>query len=143
MRIFDKTGAELTAPDMNKGYLIPDRLFIKHHNAVEAVAEQGHYETLREYPNGGKDVSWVIDVPAVEAKAEYDEYEEIMRYVEYAANELAARRIAELKELLQNTDYMILKVVEGAATLSQIAETVKKRAAWRKEINELEDAANE
>lgn len=143
MRIFDKTGAELTTPDMNKGYLMPDRLLIKHHKAVEAVEEQGHFETVQEYPNGGKDVAWVIDVPAVEAKAAYDEYEEIMRYVEYAANELAARRIAELKELLRNTDYMILKVVEGATTLSQIAETVKKRAAWRKEINELEDAANE
>ena len=27
-----------------------------HHEAIEAVEEQGHYEIIREYPNGGKDV---------------------------------------------------------------------------------------
>ena len=138
MRIFDKNGLEITSPDMVKGYLVPDRLLIMHHEKVEAVAEQGHYEVVQEYPNGGKDAVWVVDVPAVEAKAAFDEYEDIMRYVEYATKELVAKRIAELKALLQNTDYMILKVVEGATTLAEVAETVKKRAAWRKEINELE-----
>lgn len=138
MRIFDKNGVEITAPDTAKGYLAPDRLLLRSHAAIEAVAEQGHFETVREYPNGGKDVAWVVDVPGVEAKEAWDEYEDILRFVPYTAIEMAQQRIAELKENLQNTDYMILKVVEGAATLAEIAETVKKRAAWRKEINELE-----
>ena len=56
---------------------------------------------------------------------------------------MAQRRIAELKENLQNTDYLILKVVEGAITLEEIAETVKDRAQWRREINELEETLNE
>ncbi len=138
MRIIDKSGAEITAPDMAKGYLMPDRLLLCRHAAVEAVAEQGHYETVQEYPNGGKDVAWVVDVPGVDAKEAWDEYEDILRFVPYTAIEMAQQRIAELKENLQNTDYMILKVVEGATTLAEIAETVKKRAAWRREINELE-----
>jgi hypothetical protein len=139
MKIYDKSGIELTSPDMEKGYLVPDSLLIMHHEAVEAVAEKGHWETVKEYPNGGKDVEWVVDVPGVEAKEAYDEQENILRYVEYTAKEIATRRIDELKAKLQDTDYMILKVVEGAATLAEIAETVKKRAAWRKEINELEE----
>lgn len=27
--------------------------------------EQGHYEVIEEYPNGGQDVEWVVDVPEV------------------------------------------------------------------------------
>ena len=142
MRIFDENNNLLETVDKSKGYLKRDRLFLLHHKATEAVAPQGHYETVKEYPNGGKEVAWVVDVPGVKAKEAWDEYEDILRFVPYTASELAQRRIAELKGNLQNTDYMILKVVEGAITLSEIGETVRKRAAWRREINELEVIAN-
>lgn len=138
MRIFDTKGIEIESPDTTKGYLVKDSLFIMHHEATEAVAEQGHYETIKEYPNGGKDVEWVVDVPAVEAKEAWDEYEDILRYKPYSEKELAAVRIEELKKQLQDTDYNILKIVEGAQTLADCAEVIKSRAAWRKEINELE-----
>lgn len=138
MRILDENNIEVKEPDLTKGYLKPDSLFVCHHEAIEAVAEQGHYKTVREYPNGGKDVEFVVDTPAVEAKDAWDEYEEIQRFVPYTEVELATRRIEELKQFLCDTDYNILKVVEGATTLVDIAETVKQRAAWRKEINELE-----
>lgn len=49
-----------------------------------------------------------------------------------------ARRIAELKRNLRDTDYNILKVVEGVAKLSDLADVLVKRKAWREEINELE-----
>jgi hypothetical protein len=52
--------------------------------------------------------------------------------------EVANERIEELKGLLRDTDYHILKVVEGATTLAACAEVILKRAAWRREINELE-----
>lgn len=52
--------------------------------------------------------------------------------------EVARERIDELKKMLADTDYNILKIVEGAATLTEMAETIKKRASWRKEINDLE-----
>lgn len=84
-----------------------------------------------------------MDTPGVDAREAWDEYEDILRFVPYTAVELAQRRITELKGYLQNTDYMILKVVEGAISLAEITETVKKRAIWRKEINELETIAAE
>jgi hypothetical protein len=144
MRIFDELDNLLETFDETKGYLKNDSLFIRRHEAVEAVEEQGHWETIAEYPNGGKDVDWVIDVPAVEAKEAWDEYEDILRFVPFSAKELAERRVAELKGKLFDTDYKILKIVEGASTISEMTDVIKQRAAWRKEINELErDIAND
>lgn len=139
MRILDKHGIELHEIDEAKGYLVYERILVKRHEAIAAEKEEGHWETVKEYPNGGKDVAWIVDKEAVEAKEAWDEYEDIERFVEFTASELAARRIVELKSLLASTDYKILKVVEGASTLSEIAATIKQRAAWRKEINELEE----
>lgn len=138
MRILDENNIEIKNPDLSKGYLKQDSLFICHHDAIEGMAEVGHHEIVREYPNGGKDVEWIVDVQAVEAKDAYDEFEEIQRYILFTEAQLAVRRISELKRFLQETDYNILKVVEGAMTLQDCAEVIAKRALWRKEINELE-----
>lgn len=138
MRILDENNIAIENPDLTKGYLKQDNLLICHHEAIKGVEEVGHYEIIKEYPNGGKDEKWIVDVPAVEAKDAYDEYEEIQRYVLFTEKELATRRISELKHFLQETDYNILKVVEGAMTLEDCAEVVAKRVSWRKEINELE-----
>lgn len=138
MRIFDENDNELLKYDSVKGYLKNDKRFVKHHEKLEAIQEEGHWETVAEYPNGGKDVEWVIDVPGVEAKDAWDEYEDILRYVPFTEQELTLQRIAELKEMLYSTDYNILKIVEGASTLTEMAGVIKKRASWRKEINELE-----
>lgn len=138
MRIFDENNIEIFSHDPTKGKLQDDKLLVKHHKKVEAVEEKGHWETIGEYPNGGRDVKWVIDVPGVEAKEAWDEYEDILRYIPFTERELAMRRIIELKELLSSTDYNIFKIVEGACTLSDMADIIKKRAAWRSEINELE-----
>lgn len=81
MRIFDKNNVEIVSPDLSVGYLEQEEIFVKHHEATEAVEEQWHYETVAEYPNGGKDVVKVIDVPGVEAKEAWDEYETILRYI--------------------------------------------------------------
>lgn len=89
MRILDEHNIEIENPDSELGYLKEGKLFIQHHEAVEAVAETGHFEVIAEYPNGGKDVKWVIDVEAVEAAEAWDEYEDIMRYVLYTEEELA------------------------------------------------------
>lgn len=105
MRIFDELDNLLESYDETKGYLKPDSLFVCHHEAIEAVAEQGHWETIAEYPNGGKDVDWIVDVPGVEAQEVWDEYEDIYRYVLYTEEELAAieeeKRKAEEEAKLQ------------------------------------------
>lgn len=108
MKIYDVDGNLLDAPDLNLGYLVDDRKLLKHHLAVKAVEEVGHYEVVAEYPNGGKDVEWVIDTPGKAAVPAWDEYEDIQRYFPYTTEELAAmeadrnrkspeERIAELE----------------------------------------------
>lgn len=69
-----------------------------------------------------------------------DDFEEAQMYVIYDENELIDSKIEQLKQSLKDTDYVILKIVEGACSLEECAETIRKRAAWRKEINELENS---
>jgi len=100
MRIINQNGNEMLESDVNyeQGHLKNDRLFVCHHETVEAVAEEGHWETLREYPNGGKDVDWIVDVPAVEAKEAWDEYEDVLRFIPYTDEEIAEREAAKKEE---------------------------------------------
>ena len=120
MRILDENNVEITAPDLTLGHLVEEEVFVAHHPAVEAVREQWHYETVYEYLNGGKDVVKVIDVPGMEAKDAWDEYETIKRYVPYTEEELAALEEARNRPTLESrvdvlettTDDMILLMAE-------------------------------
>lgn len=49
-------------------------------------------------------------------------------------------RIAELKQLLAESDYKAIKYAEGWLTADEYADTKAQRQAWRDEINELEGA---
>ena len=65
MIVYDERGNVLDSEklDYAKGYLAV-RKRTRHHPAVEAAEEEGHLETLAEYPEtGGRDVRWVVDVP--------------------------------------------------------------------------------
>lgn len=90
MRILDANNNELIAPNLDKGRLEPDKIFVAHHGAVEGKPEDGHYKTVAEYPNGGKDVAWVVDVPGVAPRPAWDEYEDIQRYIPYTEEEIKA-----------------------------------------------------
>lgn len=52
--------------------------------------------------------------------------------------EVAQARIAELKRMLADTDYIVIKLAEDAASREEYAEELAQRAEWRKEINDLE-----
>ena len=67
-----------------------------------------------------------------------EDYETIRRYVVIPEAERRANRIAELKAKLAATDYVVIKITEGAATAEKYAAVIAEREAWRKEINELE-----
>lgn len=47
-------------------------------------------------------------------------------------------RIAELKQNLADTDYIVIKIAEGVATWEDYPKIKEQRQAWRDEINELE-----
>lgn len=89
MRVFNQEKTqELTAYDLNKGKLIADTI-TRIVPAVECQEEVGHYETIAEYPNGGKDVKWVVDQPYIEAQPQREEVEQIQVYIHFTAEEQA------------------------------------------------------
>lgn len=112
MDMYDEQGNPVTDYDPAKGRLEMQKR-IHHHEAVEAVEEQGHWETVAEYPEtGGKDVQWVVDVPGVEAQEAWDEEETYWLYIPYTEEELAQmeadrnqptpeERVKELEEALE------------------------------------------
>lgn len=64
----------------------------------------------------------------------------VVKTPEPTAEEIAKQRIAELKKLLVDTDYIAVKIAEGAATKEDYADVIAQRQGWRDEINELENA---
>ena len=105
MKILDETGAVVENPDLTLGYLTTSTEEITH--PVEGVEEQWHWETVTEYPNGGKDVQKIVDRPGVKAQEEWVEQVPVQRYIRYTAEELAAqeeeRKKAEARKKLPDT----------------------------------------
>ena len=89
MEIYNENMELIHNPDLTLGYL-KSGTRTEHHDAIEGVEEQGHYVTIAEYPNGGKDVEWVVDVEGVLAQDAWDEEIEIQIYVLYTQEELDA-----------------------------------------------------
>lgn len=156
MRIFnqDKT-QEITEYDLELGYLADDTI-TTHHDAVEGVDEVGHYETIAEYPNGGKDVKWVIDIKGVKAQEAYDETESILVYKPYTESELARmaaeKTIQEKKQELEETDYAIIKFMDSYIKANptlleefarQYPQLLEAREGARAAINASEQAISE
>ena len=66
-----------------------------------------------------------------------EDWENVQMYIPNPIK-TASERITELKAMLRDTDYQILKIVEGASSLVECAQVIAQRAAWRKEINDLQ-----
>ena len=96
MKIIDETGAVIENPDLTLGYLADDTEEIIH-PAVEGVEEEWHWETVAEYPNGGKDVQKIVD-RGVQAQEEWVEKVPIQRYVRYTAEELTEQEEERKKQ---------------------------------------------
>ena len=97
MKIIDENGAAIENPDLTLGYLVDDTEPVEH-PAVEGVEEVSHYETVTEYPGGGRDVRKVIDVPVVPSQSAWTEQVPVQRYIRYTAEELAAQEEARKKQ---------------------------------------------
>ena len=87
IEIYNENMELIENPDLTLGYL-KSGTRMEHHSAIEGVTEVWHYETIAEYPNGGKDVRKIIDVQDVEAQAAWDEGIPIQIYVPYTQEEL-------------------------------------------------------
>ena len=103
MKIIDENGAALENPDLTLGWLRDETEAVEH-PAQAGVPELSHYETVAEYPNGGKDVRKIIDREGIPARDAWTEQVPIQRYIRYTAEELAAkeeeRKKAEAREKL-------------------------------------------
>lgn len=136
----DKT-IELTEYDLNLGYLKNDTLFT-HLEAVEGIEEQGHYETIAEYLNGGKDVKWVVDIAGVKAVEEHDETEDILVYIPYTESELTSNNLigekADIEAWLSDHDYIGIKIATGRATVEEYADEIEEMKKKADRINEID-----
>lgn len=124
--------------DLSKGYLVSDRIVVAHYEAQQEVKEVSHIEIVAEYPNGGKDIEVVVDVPYQPYRKAYDEYEDIKVYIPFSVEQLKTIRINELKQLLEDSDYKVLKYAEGELSEEEFLQAREQRRAWRAEINRLE-----
>ena len=146
MRVFNinKT-EELKEYDLNLGHLESDTL-VTHVEAVEGVEGKGHYKTVREYPNGGKEVEWVVDVPRVEAVEEHDEVEDIYIYIPFTEKEIAKKNLLKeksiLEEWLKEHDYIGVKIATGRATIDDYADEIALMTEKAERINEIDSLLN-
>lgn len=149
MKIYneDKT-QELVAENCNLslGYLSTETETV-HHEAVEGQEEQGHYEVIREYENGGKDVEWIIDVPKIEGHPAYDETIHFQIYHLYTADELELIQCKEQVEiyqkLLEESDFKAIKYAEGLYTEEEYFPIKTERQTYRQSINALNQRIRE
>ena len=136
--------------DSTKGRFADDTITI-HHDEVKAVERQVHYEVVKEYPNGGREVKEIVDVEGVEPKDAYDEKKKVTVFIPYTEEELEAMRkeqaILNRKSELEETDYAIIKFMDSyikgnPALLTEFEKEYKglleKREEARAEINALE-----
>lgn len=119
MKIIDETGTVLENPDLMLGYLVNDTEPLEH-PAIEGVEEVSHYETVTEYPNGGRDVQKIVDRPGVQAQEEWVEKVPIQKYIRYTAEELAAQEEERKKQEAKD------QLPETVAALQEDNKTLKK-----------------
>lgn len=121
MKIIDENGAILENPDLTLGWLRDETEAVEH-PAQAGVPELSHYETVAEYPNGGKDVRKIIDREGVPARDAWTEQVPIQRYILYTAEELAAqeeeRKKQAEREALPETVKALQAALEDADALN-------------------------
>lgn len=79
MIIFNESGEVIVNPDLNLGYLKTAKKKITHYCVVDSE-EEGHYDVVAEYPNGGKDLEWVVDKERIFHTETRDENGEIVEF---------------------------------------------------------------
>ena len=85
--VYDQDGNLITEYDLELGRLQYNTRTVEH-PAIEGVMEEGHYEVIREYPNGGKDVAWIVDVEGVNPVEAWTEEIPYYTYIPYTEEEL-------------------------------------------------------
>lgn len=74
----------------------------------------------------------ICDAKSNTVTTEVIEVDDIPEYIDYQSE------INECKQRLADTDYVVIKIAEGAASREAYADIIAQRQAWRMRIGELE-----
>ena len=153
MKIYNQEKTiQIQNPNLENGYLVDDKIQIGLTPAVAEVKEQGHYEVKKEYPNGGKEMQWVVDVPYVASQESEPIFEDIKVYIPFSAQELKDKKEqlfneqnhAEIDELdqsleyLRSTDYKTIQFAEGVLDINEFAPIKQQRETVRATVRRLQ-----
>ena len=155
MKVYNQAKTQLlNTYDLSQGYLKEDFITIVN-KEIQEVKEVGHYEVIRTYPNGGKDIKWVVDIPGKKYQPASIKTEAIQIYIPYTTQELTKienkKLISEYKKYLNDTDYVSSKLAEANAkyivtgNMNELKELLIKydtilntRKSYREQISILE-----
>ena len=136
MRVFDQTKSyEIFSYDEKYGRLVEDVIVKVSHPKVEAKSGIGHYKETH-YQNGGCDREWVWDVPPTAEVAAWDEYENVLVYIPYTAEELKEIRVSEIKSRLSDLSEDFAQAFAGAQ-IYDLDERKKEFANLHNELRSL------
>lgn len=76
-------------------------------------------------------------IEEIEPKGEKRQFK-IVEIPQPTEEEIKQARISELKQMLADTDYVVIKIAEGEATREEYESILEDRQKWRAEINELQ-----
>ena len=76
-------------------------------------------------------------IEEIEPKGEERQFK-IVEIPQPTEEEIAQARISELKQMLADTDYVVIKIAEGEATKEEYADVLANRKAWREELRLLQ-----
>ena len=143
MTIYSQDKKKILDPnyiDLDKGYLV-DKFEIIHQEEKPYLEEVGHYELIKEYPNGGKEIRWKVDIEGQEYEQAWDERIEYQIYIPYSTtyiyNRSIKQKIEKEKAKLAATDYKVIKYIERLYTEEEFEEIKKERQQYRDNISEL------
>lgn len=144
MKIYNESKTvELLESDINPtlGYLVEEVLNISKEEQPE-IKEEFHYEVVREYANGGKDVRKVIDRVGQPYKPAVNTSENILVFKKYTPDEIENIKIKNeilmLKSKLSETDYEAIKYAEGVMSFEEYSPIRIQRQEYRDKIKLLE-----
>ena len=148
MRFFDENNNEMKESeiDLNLGHLRPDVIKTVFREAVNAEPEIWHYETVRSFPNGGREVVKIVDKPGTTGASARWETEEIMRYVLYSDEEKAKRALVETREDLLDAFEELLSATSASGLITTLIDlknrlgpVLKKREEAREKLGRKKD----
>lgn len=120
MTIIDEQGHDIQDPDLSLGHLKEYRRLVAHHDAIEYQPPVYNEVVVKQYDNGGVLKERRLVTPAIEAQDAWDEYEDVLLYVLYTEEELAA--IEEEKKRQEE---------EAAKAEEEAKAAVRERAAYQ------------